>query len=343
MKRLVVRVFALLLISVSVVSAAEVYVYNWSEYMPEEVLSRFEKETGIKVVYTTYDSNEAMYAKVKLLDGAGYDVIFPSTYYVDKMRRENLLLPVSRGKLSNWQNLNESLLDKSYDPENRFSVPYLWGSTAIGVNRAYIPEGKVASFADLWNPEFRGRVMVTNDMREVFGMALSVLGYSGNTTDSKEIEAAYHKLRALLPNIRLFAAENQKQVLLSEEALLGTLWNGEAYMAALENPEIDFVYPEEGAVFWVDNMAIPKGAKNVEAAHAFMDFLLKPEIAKLISEEIGYATPNRAAMNLLDPQVVKNPTVYPADDVVEKGEFQNDIGDAILVYQKFWEKLKTGN
>ncbi|MCW7754873.1 extracellular solute-binding protein [Desulfobotulus sp. H1] len=318
------------------------YVYNWSEYMPNAVISLFEKETGIRVIYTTYDANETMYARIKLLDGKGYDLIFPSTYFVDKMRQEGLLMPLDKTRLPGMSNLDPSLLNKPYDPENRYSIPYLWGSTAIGVHAGMTDASGVSAFEDFWNPIYRGRVMLTNDMREVFGVALHVLGFSGNSTEESEIAAAYEKLRALMPSLRVFAAENQKQVLLSGEAVIGAIWNGEAYMAAEENPDIRYIYPKEGAVFWVDSMVIPKGAANPEAAHRFIDFVLRPEIARMITEEIGYATPNKAAKALLSPEVASNPTVYPDAELVETGEFQTDVGDAILIYQRYWERLKTG-
>lgn len=341
-KGLVALVAGLCLLAGSAQAKESLFVYNWSEYMPEAVIALFEKETGIKVVYTTFDANEAMYARVKLLDGKGYDLIFPSTYYVDKMRKEGLLLPLDKSLLPGMDKLDASLLNKSYDPENRYSIPYLWGSTAIGVHAGMVDATKVTAFADFWKPEYKGQVMLTNDMREVFGLALHVLGYSGNSIQETEIAAAYEKLRELMPNLRLFAAENQKQVLLSGEAVIGAIWNGEAYMAAEENPDIRYVYPKEGAVFWVDSMAIPKGAANPEGAHRFIDFILRPEIAKMITEEIGYATPNRAAKALLLPEVASNPTVYPDAELVQNGEFQNDVGDAILIYQRYWERLKTG-
>ncbi|MDL2285901.1 extracellular solute-binding protein [Desulfococcaceae bacterium OttesenSCG-928-F15] len=316
------------------------HVYNWSEYMPEEVLVLFEKETGIKVIYTTYDSNEAMYAKLTSPDGKGYDLIFPSTYYVDKMRREGLLKKLDKSLLPGLENVEHSLLDKGYDPGNEYSVPYLWGSTGIGINTEQLNAEGLTQFADFWAPRFKGKVMLTDDKREVFAMALRVLGYSGNSTSEAEIMQAYAKLLDLMPNIRLFSAESQRQVLLSGETPVGSLWNGEAYMAALENPAIQFIYPREGAIFWLDSMVIPRDAANVEGAHKFINFILKPEIAKMITEEIGYTTPNKAAQALLDPGVASNPTVYPPEEVILNGEFQVDVGDAISIYQHYWDLLK---
>ena len=172
----------------------EVYFYNWSEYLPEEVIRQFTKETGIKVIYTTYDSNEAMYAKIRLLDGKGYDLVVPSGYFVNKMGREGLLLEIDKSRLNNFKNLDAQHTDRPFDPGNKYSIPYLWGSTGIIVNSAEIDPTTVRSWADLWKPEFKGKVLLLNDVRDVFFMSLRVIGLSGNTTDPDEIQQAYDKL-----------------------------------------------------------------------------------------------------------------------------------------------------
>jgi spermidine/putrescine transport system substrate-binding protein len=319
----------------------ELYIYNWSEYMPDEVLKRFQKETGIKVVYSTYDSNEAMYARVKLLSGSGYDLIVPSTYYVSKMSKEGLLAPIDKTKLTNFKNLEPTLLNKGYDPENKYSVPYLWGSTGISYNSKRV-KSEVSSWKDLWKPEFKGRVLLTDDVREVFQMALVLLGYSGNTTNEAEIKAAYELLKELMPSVRIFNSESPKVPYINGEVVIGMNWNGEAFLAQEEMPSLKYIYPKEGVILWGDNFAIPKGAKNINAAHAFINFTLRPEIAKIISEEIGYAIPNKEGIKLLDEEVRNNPTSYPSQEIMAKGEFQEDVGDAILIYTKYWEMLKTG-
>lgn len=340
MKRLLF--FLILLFPAASMAAGNiVYLYNWTEYMPDQVLSRFTKETGIKVAYATYESNEAMYAKIKLLRDGGYDLVFPSTYFVHKMRNEGLLSPIDKTRIKNISHLDDTLLNKPYDPDNAYSVPYLWGSTAIGVNTAYVPADSITSWQDLWKPEFKNRVLLTNDLREVFGLGLKIKGYSVNDTDPGHIKEAYEILARLLPNVRLFASDSPKQPFLNHEVFLGMIWNGEVFMAAEEMPEIKYIYPREGAIFWVDSMVIPKTAPNKDNAHAFIDFILRPDIAKLICEEIGYASPNKTAVSMLAPSLRDNPTVYPARADVEKGEFQTDVGDALLVLEKYWEKLKT--
>ena len=342
MKRWMIIALIVFLPAIAFGAKSSVYVYNWTEYMPDEVIAAFEKETGIKVVYSTYESNESMYAKVKLLKGKGYDLIFPSTYFVHKMRKEGLLAPVDRSKLTRFNNLDPLLLDKPYDPGNLYSIPYVWGSTAIAYNQDHVKKENVVSWKDLWRPEFENRLVMNDDLREVLGIGLIVNGFSVNDTDPDHIKTAFESIKTLMPNIRVFSGDSPKQPLMNLEVYAGMIWNGEAYMASQEFPAIHYTYPREGAIFWVDSMCIPKNAKNVDAAHRFIDFILKPEMAKLICEYVGYAPANRAAMGLMDQEVKDNPMIFPDSSIVEKGEFQTDVGDAILIYERYWEKLKTG-
>ncbi len=317
--------------------------YNWSEYMPQEVLDRFTEETGIQVVYTTYDSNEAMYARLKLLDdSAAYDLAVPSTYYVSKMRQEDLLMPIDRSKIEGFDNLSPELVNLDIDPENAYSVPFLWGTTGLGVDTADV-DGEVTAWADLWDERFDGRIVLTNDMREVFHVALRVLGHSGNSTDPEHIEEAYEKLAELMPSVRTFNSDAPRMPFLEGETDIGMIWNGEAVMGRDALPTLEYVYPEEGIIAWLDSFVIPKNAKNPEAAHKFISFVLKPEISALISEDIGYATPNLAARELLDESVASDRASYPTAEDMVNAEFQTDIGDeALQVYAKYWEKLKSG-
>jgi spermidine/putrescine transport system substrate-binding protein len=317
-------------------------VYNWAEYLPKKVLQQFIKETGIKVRYSTYDSNEAMYAKVKTVKGAGYDILVPSTYYVDRMRREGLLQPLDKSRLINLGNLNPRLLDQPYDPNNQYSIPYLWGTTGIAYDTDKVPPGTLTRWAELWDPAYRNKLLLLNDMREVFSMGLKVLGHSINTTDKSQIQAAYEKLAEIMPNVRVFDAESPKTKFLAREVAAGMLWNGEAYMANKENSRIRYVYPKEGAMMWMDSLVISAGAGNVDGAYQFIDFVLRPEIARQISEEVGYSSPNLAAIKLLPEKVRNNPTVYPSDEDLKNAEFQSDVGEALPVYDQYWQRLKAG-
>lgn len=336
----------LVCLSAPVARAADdqlLYLYNWSEYLPESVITQFQDETGIKVIYSTYESNEAMYAKLRLVDAKNsYDLVIPSTYYVNKMSREGLLAKIDRSKLSNFDNLDPKLVNQPFDPNNDYSVPYLWGSTGIAVNTDKVKSGTVTKWRDLWRPEFKDRLLLTNDMREVFYMGLRILGYSGNDIDPSHIEAAYKELKLLMPNVRAFNSEAPRMPYLEGETDAGMIWNGEAFAAKKENPAIEYIYPEEGVILWMDSLVIPKTARHIDSAHKFIDFVLRPEISKEISEEIGYASPNLATMDLLDAEVRNNRTIYPSDVDLKNAEFQTDVGTAITIYEKYWESLKTG-
>lgn len=319
----------------------EIRLFNWSDYLPQEVLDQFTRETGIAVRTTTYDSNEAMYAKLKLLDSGGYDLAVPSTYFVDKMRKENMLHELDKAKLPNFKNLDPRQLDKPYDPGNRYSLPYLWGTTGIALNTDKFKPQDVQAWADLWKPMFRGRLLLPNDLREAFHIAFRVLGYSGNTTDPEKIRLAYELLKKLMPNVRLFTSDAIDVQFVTGEVDAGVAWNGVVYKARQEDPAIRYIHPQEGVVIWVDSFIIPKNAPHVDLAHKLLDFLLRPDIAKLIAEKIGYTSPNAAAVKLLEPKLRGDPAVYPSDAVLSKGEYQTDIGQAITLYSEYWEKLKA--
>jgi spermidine/putrescine transport system substrate-binding protein len=317
-----------------------VYIYNWTEYMPREVITMFEEETGIKVYYSTYDSNELMYSKLKLQDGKGYDIIVPSSYYVSKMAKEGLLAELDHSRLTNMQNLSAPLMNPVYDRGNKYSLPYMWGSSLLVYNDKYVSEA--TSWEDLWNPEYSGYVLLNNDVREVFQMALSMLGYNGNSVDEAEIAAAYEKLVPLMPAVRVFNSDSPKQPVIEEEVRIGLMWSGEIFRAQLVNEHIKYVVPEEGPIIWMDCVSIPVGAANVDNAYKFLDFIMRPDIAMMITEDVGYSTPNQTAIDTLMPEELKNnQLINPSAESLKNAQFQDDIGDAINIYDKYWEKLRA--
>ncbi|WP_264289332.1 spermidine/putrescine ABC transporter substrate-binding protein PotD [Duffyella gerundensis] len=318
------------------------YFYNWTEYVPPGLLEQFTKETGIKVIYSTYESNETLYAKLKTWKDGAYDLIVPSTYFVAKMRNEGMIQKIDKSALSNFHNLDPNLLNKPFDPNNDYSIPYIWGATAIGVNSDAIDPKSVTRWADLWKPEYKQSLLMTDDAREVFQVALRKLGLSGNSTDPKEIEAAYNELRKLMPNVLTFNSDNPGNPYMEGEVNLGMVWNGSAYVARQAGTPLQIVWPEEGGIFWMDSLAIPANAKNKAGALKLINFLLRPDVAAKVAETIGYPTPNLAAKKLLPAEVANDPSLYPPEAVIQKGEWQNDVGEASVLYETLFQKLKAG-
>lgn len=341
-KTLIITALAALSLQVQA-EEKKLYVYNWTDYVPSELLEKFSQETGVKVIYSTFESNEEMYAKLKLLskEGNGYDLVFPSSYYVDKMAREGMLQKLDHSKLSQFKQIPEEFLNRSFDPNNQYSLPYVYGLTGIGVNKAYIDAESITSWGDLWNEKYLERVLLTNDAREVFHLALLLNGHSPNTTNEAEIKAAFERLTKLMPNVLVFNSDTPEVPFVQGEVDIGMLWNGSAYLGSKEDENLQFIFPKEGAIFWMDNYAIPSTAKNVESAYAFIDFLLRPENAKYVMEKKGFSMPNAGIKALLPEEMVNNPVLFPPKEEVQKGEVQADVGDAVLIYEKYWTKLKA--
>ncbi len=230
-----------LLLSASATAASDTLnIYNWSEYLPAELIEKFTKETDIKVNYATFESNETMYAKLKLLGGKGYDLVVPSTYYVSKLAEENLLHALDKAKIPAFPSLDTTILNQSFDPNNQYSLPYMWGSTAMGYNGDLIEPTSVKKWQDLWNPDFAGQLLLTDDVRDVFGMALIMNGHSVNSRDEAQIKQAYETLSYLKPNVVLFNSDAPHVPLITGEVNVGMQWNGTAYRAMAENPSIGF-------------------------------------------------------------------------------------------------------
>lgn len=338
-----ILIFLLFVFNISIAHADQVLnVYNWSNYMPDDVIQQFEKETGIVINYSTYDSNETMYAKLKADPSAAYDIVVPSSYFIDRMSREHMLQAIDKSKLSNFNNLNPEFLNKAFDPQNRYSIPYLWSSTGIVVNSKYFSKDSIKGWADLWKPQYHDQLLLLDDTREVFSMALIVLGYPTNDTNPDHIKQAYEKLKQLLPNVRLFNDEAAQNIYIDEDATIGMGWSGDVFLANKENPAVQYIYPAEGFVVALDNLAIPQGAKHIANAYRFINFLLRPEIAARISQEIGYGTPNQTAMKLLPKDIRNNAIVYPDKQTMKRAQFQTDVGDTVGVYEKYLELLKMG-
>lgn len=319
------------------------YLYNWHEYMPQQVLDNFEAETGISVISTTYQSNEEMYAKItKSPNNPPYDLIVPSNYYVDRMHQQGLLQPIDKSKISNFEQLNPATVGTDIDPENQYSIPYLWGTTGIAINSQAINPDRVNSWRDLWRPEFTGQLVLPNDMREVFGMTLLSLGYSVNSENPEEIRQAYDRLLLLLPSLSAFPSGSTRMTYIENQADIGMIWSGEVMWAKSEGKkDLVYKYPSEGAILWIDSFAIPKDAKNVEAAHLFINFILRPENSQIISRQLGYATPNLGSRLFMSASTKANTILYPTPEQFKNARLQTAISEAALAtYKMYWNKLE---
>jgi spermidine/putrescine-binding protein len=314
----------------------ELNVFNWSEYLPTSVIKKFEKETGIKVNYDTYASNEEMLAKLSA-GNAGYDVTVASTYYVEIMKKQGLIEKINLDNVPNRKNLLDSFKTNTADPEGEYTIPYMWGTATIAVNEE-LTKRKVTSYKDLFDPEFKDSLVVLDDQRSIIGGMLAMLGYSQNSTDEKELEEAKAKLMELKANIKAFDSDSPKTLLISGEVKAGIVWGAEALLAARENPAIKTVFPKEGMNLWLDCFVIPKDAKNKENAEKFINFILRPEISKEISMEYPYGNPNAEALKILPEDVAKEISV--PEEEIKKGEYNVDVGEATLLYDRIWSELK---
>ncbi len=326
----------------AVAASGEVVVYNWSDYIPQDVLNDFTKETGIKVVYSTYESNEAMYAKIKLLKGKSYDVVCPSTYFIAQMIEDELLMPLNRAKLTNMGNIDPKLMNLPFDPQNRYSVPYMWGSAGLIVNSAKVDKNSITSWHDLFRPEFKGKIMLSDDPRDTIGMALLATGSTPNAKDEASLKKAFNFLEKLRPSVRVFDVTAGKRAIVNEEVIIGLIWNGDAQLAIDENEDLAFIYPKEGVPLWADNFAITAGAANVENAHIFINYMLRPKVALRCLEEYGYSTPNLKALKLMDKDLRSNRILNPTAADLKNAVMLDSLGEAQKLYNQYWDKLISG-
>ncbi len=317
----------------------DLVIYNWSDYIPNDVLAQFSAETGIKVTYATYESNEAMYAKVKLLQGKTYDLICPTTYIIGQMITDGLLQPLDLSKVPNFKNVDRRLLGQSFDPQNEYSVPYMWGNYALIVNNRYAPKGSVTSWNDLLKPQFKGKVGLYDDMRITMGAALRATGSDVNSVSEDEIEKAYKWLEKLRPSIRVFDITAVKKALVTEEIIISAIWNGDGNLAIEENADLEYVYPKEGAVLSMDSFVITSGARNVDNAHAFINFMLRPEIALRCLQEYGYSAGNIETLKIMDKALAANRILNPIDEDLANAEMVGEVGPAQRLYNRYWQRL----
>ncbi|KZZ83452.1 ABC transporter substrate-binding protein [Bacillus sp. SJS] len=306
-------------------------IYNWGDYVDPELIDRFEKETGIKVIYQTFDSNEAMMTKISQ-GGTTFDVAMPSEYAISKMKEDGLLIPLDHSKLPNLKNIDARFMDLSFDPGNQYSIPYFWGTVGIVYNPDMLNGKKITSWNDLWDPEMKNKILLADGAREVMGMGLNSLGYSLNDTNEAHLQEAKAKLNTITPNVKAIVGDEIKMLLANEEAAAGVVWSGDASEIMGENEKLDYVVPEEGSNLWFDNMVIPKTAANREAAHQFINFMLEPDVAAQNVEYVGYSTPNKKGLAILPEEISGDERFYPDTETTEKLEVYDNLGKKMLAH-----------
>ncbi len=336
-------------IAVAVVSAALLYwisslnesegysgdnvisVYNWGDYIDSDLIEKFEEETGYKVVYQTFDSNEGMIAKLEQ-GGTNFDVTVPSEYAIEKMVEEDLLLELDHEKIPNLKHIDSRFMNMPFDPGNKYSIPYFWGTVGIVYNPDMLGGKKITSWKDLWDKDLENQILLVDGAREVIGMGLNRLGYSLNSKDKEQLQEAKAELDGLVPNIKAIVGDEIKMLMANEEGSVGVVWSGDAADIMWENEDLDYVVPSEGSNLWFDNMVIPKNAQNVEGAHAFINFMLDPENAAQNTDYVGYSTPNEAAMEYLDEEVTSDERFYPNPEMTDKLEVYENLGKPMQAY-----------
>ncbi|OGG47126.1 MAG: hypothetical protein A3F84_16890 [Candidatus Handelsmanbacteria bacterium RIFCSPLOWO2_12_FULL_64_10] len=314
-------------------------VYNWPYYIGPTTTSDFEREAGVRVTYDNYSDNEEMLAKLQT-GQAEYDVIFPSDYMVQIMVKADLLSPLDLKAIPNFKNIARKFRGLPFDPENRHSVPYQWGTVGIGLNGGRIHD-PVEGWAALWNPAYKGWINMLDDMRTTLGVALKRLGHSVNSTSKAEVEGARGLLIEQKPLVKTYSSDLYREHLISGDIYLSCAYSGDLFQAAKQNSALRYVLPKEGTMIWVDNVAVPKAAPHRDVAHEFIDFLLRDNVSATISNAICYASPNEASYPLTDPKILSNPAIYPPPEVEARCEFVQDLGEFTKVYDAAWQDIKT--
>lgn len=314
-------------------------IYNWGDYIDPDLLTKFTKETGIKVQYETFDSNEAMYTKIKQ-GGTTYDIAVPSDYTIDKMVKENLLVKLDKSKIHCFDQIGSSFKGLSFDPHNDYSIPYFWGTVGIVYNTKLVKKAP-QHWNDLWSPDYKDQIMLVDGAREVIGFSLNSLGYSLNTKNMTELRLAETKLNSLTPNIKAIVGDEMKGYMIQGDAAIGVTFSGEASEMLDKNEDLRYVVPSEGSNLWFDNLVIPKTVKHKKEAYAFINFMLKPENAAQNAEYIGYATPNDAAKALLPKRITDDKAFYPSESTIKNLEVYDNLGQKWLgIYNDIYLQVK---
>lgn len=320
--------------------ARTVNIYIWTNYLPQDVLEEFERRSGIDANVDTYDSNEAILDKLQS-GVADYDIVVPSDYMMKILIPEGLLQELDHARLPHRQNLDPRFLDQTYDPGNRHSFPYLWGTTGIGYDKTKTG-GPVDSWSALFDERYAGRILMLDDPREAFGAALKIMGRSLNEKDPAVLRQAAEMLKKQKRLVKTYNSSDFANLLAASDVDVAHGWNGEMAEAVAGHPDrLVYVVPKEGGTLWIDNVAIPKTARNVDAAYAFLDFVMEPEIMARIVNDVHYAGANQAALPMIDEAIRNDPAIYPAREVLDRCELIEDLGETTPLIDELWTEVKA--
>ncbi|MFW6357919.1 MAG: ABC transporter substrate-binding protein [Chroococcales cyanobacterium] len=324
-------------------SSDVLYIYTWAGYTDDDLFDRFEKETGIRAIANVFDSNEAMLARIQAGGGSAYSIIYPSDYMVQQMVSLDLLNPLDHSRITGLDRLFPRFQDPQYDSGNQYSIPVSWGTTGLIYNRKKLRE-EPTDWDYLW--QYRDvlskRMTLLNDVREVIGATLKMLGYSYNSRNPKEIEAAYEKLTQLKPAIASFTSDAWRTQVLTGDLLLAMVYSSDANEVMQETDDLEYVLPSSGSSLWTDTLVIPRSAPNVEGAYAWINFMLQPDVAAQICERLSFATPNKQAYQLLPPDIQNNRSLFPPESAIERCEGLAPVGAEMSeVYDLYWTRLTS--
>ena len=314
-------------------------VYNWGDYIDESVIDLFEKTYNIRVNYDTFSTNEDMYVKIKS-GGADYDVLFPSDYTIERMIKEDMLHKLDLNNIPNYKYIADRFKNLGYDPKNEYSVPYMWGTVGILYNKTMVEE-PVTSWRILWDEKYSKQILMLDSQRDSIGVALKMLGYDMNTRNLDELEAAKQALIKQKPLVLAYVGDDVKDKMIAGEAALAVVWSGDAVFMKWENPDLEYVLPEEGSNLWFDAMVIPKTSKNKAEAELFIDFMCDPEIAFKNADYIGYSSPHTEVVKMLDPDLIADKAAYPDEEDLVNYDIFKDLGDYLKVYNRIWTEVKS--
>lgn len=320
-------------------SGRVVNVYIWTNYLPRGVVEDFQQRTGIRVNVDTYDSNEAVLAKLQS-GVADYDVVVPSDYMLKVLVPQGLVRTLDRSRLPHFKNLDPRFLDQKFDPGNRHSFPYLWGTTGIGYDKR--KAGTVGSWGALFDPRHAGRILMLDDPREAFGAALKLMGRSLNERDPGVLRQAAERLKAQKRLVRTYNSSDFANLLAAGDVDLAQGWNGEIAEVVSRAPDrLAYAVPREGGTLWIDNLAIPRGARNLDTAYAFLDYVLEAGTMAKIVNGVHYAGANQAALPLIDAKIRQDPAIYPPKAVLDRCELIEDLGATTRLIDELWTEVKA--